>query len=94
MRVFDLAHTLTSNILSHSQIKEAALDMDDRRKVPKGSAFVEYEQREEAEQAVAAMDGAQIDGNLVSVRFQVKAEPIARRESPGRRDDRGVCACT
>ena len=70
---------------AHRQIKEAALDMDERRRVPKGSAVVEYETVDEAQQAISAMDGAQIDGNLVSVRFQ--AEPMARRESP-RRDDR------
>ena len=67
----------------HSDIKEATLDMDERRHVPKGTATVEYENREHAEQAIAAMDGAQIDGNLVSVRFQ--PEPLVRR---GGADDR------
>jgi RNA recognition motif-containing protein len=71
--------------VASSQIKEAALEMDERRRVPKGTAFVEYETMDEAQQAISAMDGAQIDGNLVTVRFQ--AETLARRESP-RRDDR------
>jgi len=82
-----LSHSLLcTRSHAYREIKESALDMDDRKKLPKGSAFVEYERREEAEKAVAAMDGAQIDGNPVSVRFQ--AEPLARRDSPARRDDR------
>ena len=61
--------------------------MDERRKVPKGTAVVEYESRDQATKAIAAMDGAQIDGNLVTVRF-VAAPVELRRASPNRRDDR------
>ena len=84
------------------EVKEAVLEMDERKRVPKGTAHVEYQRREEAEQAIAAMDGAQIDGNVISVRFQ--AEPLAAalpppppqarredkdRERPGERDRAG-----
>ena len=61
--------------------------MDERRKVPKGTAVVEYESRDHATKAIAAMDGAQIDGSLIIVRFL--AAPVElRRASPNRRDDR------
>ena len=60
--------------------------MDERKRVPKGTAVVQYESREEAEKAIACLDGAQIDGSSIAVRFQ--PEPIARRNSPDRRDTR------
>jgi len=62
------------------EVKEAVVEMDERKRVPKGTAHVEYQRREEAEQAIAAMDGAQIDGNVISVRFQ--AEPLAAALPP------------
>ncbi|EKX52804.1 hypothetical protein GUITHDRAFT_55523, partial [Guillardia theta CCMP2712] len=54
---------------SFGKIKTSSLDFSERSNLPTGTGFVEYEKREEAEEAIAAMDGSQIDGNVVSVRF-------------------------
>ena len=93
-----VVHNLTRNVRTEhlneifgtfGPIKEAGLDMDERKRVPKGSAFVEYDSRDAATEAIAAMDGAQIDGNQVSVRFLAGLPPpLSRRDSPPRDRDR------
>eukprot|EP00961_Rhodomonas_salina_P157335 2118666-Rhodomonas_salina.1 len=71
-------------------IKSSKLLFDTRINLPKGQGNVEYEKKEEAEEAIAAMDGAQVDGNIVAVKFLSKAlppppPPPDRRSPPPRR---------
>lgn len=47
------------------QVKRVDVSMDRVVNLPRGYAYVEFERREDAEKALAYMDGGQIDGNII-----------------------------
>lgn len=65
---------------------------------PKGFAFVTYGTRQEADAAIAAMNGAQLDGRALTVSIAREPEPLPvrratpppRRPSPGGRNGFGA----
>ena len=50
---------------TYGKVKSAELAMDRTVNLPRGFAYVEFENRQEAEAAQAHMDGGQIDGNTI-----------------------------
>jgi RNA recognition motif-containing protein len=65
---------------------------------PKGFAFVTYATRQQADAAIAAMNGAQLDGRALTVSIAREPEPVPvrratpppRRPSPGGRTGFGA----
>ncbi|CAM9426954.1 unnamed protein product, partial [Heterosigma akashiwo] len=54
---------------TYGQTSKVELVVDKRVNLPKGYAFVEFKNREDAEQAQLCMDGGQLDGNVLKVAF-------------------------
>lgn len=50
----------------YGQIRHVQLAMDERVHLPKGYAFVDYADRQDAEKAKDYMDGGQLDGNILT----------------------------
>ncbi|CAL8471827.1 g11369 [Coccomyxa elongata] len=81
-------------------IKSCELSVDKVVNLPRGFAYVEYKERENAEKARTHMDGGQLDGNVLSVQFvlvprkrspppaPLPGPPPKRPASPGPRRDR------
>jgi hypothetical protein len=61
-------------------VKAHSLVLDERSKVSRGIANVEFETLEQAQDAVAGMDGAQVDGNEIAV--SLAPTRVARRSPP------------
>ena len=59
------------------KVKSADLAMDRTVNLPRGFAYVEFEDRAEAEQAKAHMDGGQIDGNTIRSAVVLPAAELA-----------------
>jgi len=67
------------------KLKRVELVFDRKTVQSKGFAYLEFEANEEAVEAMARMDGAQIDGNVISVQYTL---PRAKRSPrPWRRPD-------
>jgi len=57
--------------------------MERRTNIPKGSAYIDFLKKEDAEQAVAYLNNGQIDGNKITVEKTLPARPIINpRHSP------------
>jgi cold-inducible RNA-binding protein len=81
--VGNLSFNTTENDLqeafaAHGQVVEANLMMDRMTGRSRGFAFVTYSTPEEAQKAIAAMNGAQLDGRALTVNI---ARP--KEERPG-----------
>jgi len=63
----------------YGKIKNVDLLWDRRANLPKGSAYIEFNERPDAEHAQLAMDGGQIDGNVIKASFI-----LTRKKSPPR----------
>ena len=94
--VGNLSFNTTENALqdafaAHGTVVEANLMMDRMSGRPRGFAFVTMSTPEEAQKAIAAMHGAQLDGRALTVNI---ARPREERPSGGgrgpRRDYRGA----
>jgi RNA recognition motif-containing protein len=89
--VGNLSFNTTENDLqdafaAHGQVVEATLMMDRMTGRSRGFAFVTYSTPEEAQKAIAAMNGAQIDGRALTVNI---ARPKEERPPGGGGRDRG-----
>jgi len=83
--VGNLSFNTTENDLqeafaAHGQVVEANLMMDRMTGRSRGFAFVTYSTPEEAQKAIAAMNGAQIDGRALTVNI---ARPKEERPPGG-----------
>ena len=89
--VGNLSFNTTENDLqdafaAHGQVVEATLMMDRMTGKSRGFAFVTYSSPEEAQKAIEAMNGAQIDGRALTVNV---ARPKEERPPGGGGRDRG-----
>ncbi len=86
--VGNLSFNTTENDLqdafaAHGQVVEATLMMDRMTGRSRGFAFVTYSTPEEAQKAIEAMNGAQVDGRALTVNI---ARPKEERPPGGGRD--------
>jgi len=89
--VGNLSFNTTENDLQeafapHGQVVEANLMMDRMTGRSRGFAFITYSTPEEAQKAIAAMNGAQLDGRALTVNI---ARPKEDRPPGGGGRDRG-----
>jgi RNA recognition motif-containing protein len=89
--VGNLSFNTTENDLqdafaAHGQVVEATLMMDRMTGRSRGFAFITYSTPEEAQKAIAAMSGAQLDGRALTVNI---ARPKEERPPGGGGRDRG-----
>ena len=89
--VGNLSFNTTENDLqeafaAHGSVVESNLMMDRRTGRSRGFAFVTYSTPEEAQKAIEAMNGAQIDGRALTVNI---ARPKEERPPGGSGRDRG-----
>ena len=89
--VGNLSFNTTENDLqdafaAHGQVVEATLMMDRMTGRSRGFAFVTYSTPEEAQKAIEAMNGAQVDGRALTVNV---ARPKEERPPGGGGRDRG-----
>ena len=89
--VGNLSFNTTENDLqdafaAHGQVVEATLMMDRMTGRSRGFAFVTYSTPEEAQKAIEAMNGAQVDGRALTVNI---ARPKEERPPGGGGRDRG-----
>jgi len=89
--VGNLSFNTTENDLheafaAHGQVLEANLMMDRMTGRSRGFAFVTYGTPEEAQKAISAMNGAQLDGRALTVNI---ARPKEERPAGGGGRDRG-----
>jgi len=89
--VGNLSFNTTENDLqdafaAHGQVVEATLMMDRMTGRSRGFAFITYSTPEEAQKAIAAMHGAQLDGRALTVNI---ARPKEERPPGGGGRDRG-----
>ena len=66
---------------TYGTLQKVELLVDAKVKISKGKANVQFQNVNDAEQAVICMDGGQIDGNIVNVTF-VLVEKRRRSPSP------------
>jgi len=69
----------------YGKLKNVDLQWDRKANLSKGSAYVEFLERSEAENAQIRLDGAQIDGNVVKASFVLPRKPSPPRPPVGRR---------
>ena len=89
--VGNLSFNTTENDLQeafapHGQVVEANLMMDRMTGRSRGFAFITYSTPDEAQKAIAAMNGAQLDGRALTVNI---ARPKEERPAGGGGRDRG-----
>jgi RNA recognition motif-containing protein len=89
--VGNLSFNTTENDLqdafaAHGQVVEATLMMDRMTGRSRGFAFITYSTPDEAQKAIAAMHGAQLDGRALTVNI---ARPKEERPPGGGSRDRG-----
>ena len=86
--VGNLSFNTTENNLqdafaAHGTVTEADLVMDRVTNRPRGFAFVTMSTGEEAEKAIAALNGTELDGRSITVNV---ARPRGERPAGGRRE--------
>jgi cold-inducible RNA-binding protein len=86
--VGNLSFNTTENDLqeafaAHGTVVEANLMMDRMSGRSRGFAFVTYATPEEAQKAISAMNGAQLDGRALTVNIARPKEERPRGERPG-----------
>jgi RNA-binding protein with serine-rich domain 1 len=62
------------------EVVNVELSMDRMVNLPRGYGYIEFKKRTDAEKALLYMDGGQIDGNVVKLRFTLA--PRQRASSP------------
>lgn len=86
--VGNLSFNTTENDLqeafaAHGTVVEANLMMDRMSGRSRGFAFVTFSTPEEAQKAIAAMNGAQLDGRALTVNIARPKEERPRGDRPG-----------
>ena len=86
--VGNLSFNTTENDLQeafapHGQVVEANLMMDRMTGRSRGFAFITYSTPDEAQKAIAAMNGAQLDGRALTVNIARPKEERPRGDRPG-----------
>ena len=92
--VGNLSFNTTENDLqaafaAHGTVVEANLMMDRMTGRSRGFAFVTYATPEEAQKAIEAMNGAQLDNRALTVNIARPKEERPRGDRPGGGGDRG-----
>src|SRR5436189_5727439 len=92
--VGNLSFNTTENDLqdafaAHGTVTEANLMMDRMTNRPRGFAFVTMSTPEEAQKAIEAMNGAQLDGSARTVNIAQPGEERSVRRGGGRRTPGG-----
>ncbi|CAI5485112.1 unnamed protein product [Closterium sp. Yama58-4] len=64
----------------YGELSKVEIAMDRVVNLPKGYGYVEFKKRADAEKARLHMDGAQIDGSVVSAQFVLAPKPVRRPE--------------
>ncbi|CAN1263369.1 Serine/arginine-rich splicing factor SR45 [Linum perenne] len=68
---------------NYGEVVHVDLAMDRAVNLPKGFGYIEFKARADAEKALLYMDGAQIDGNVVRLRFTLPPrQNVSPREKP------------
>ena len=57
------------------QLKNLHLNLDRRTGYAKGYAFIEYEQRKDAEEAIESMNGKEVSGKVVKIDWAFRETP-------------------
>ncbi|MBU3896015.1 RNA-binding protein [Patescibacteria group bacterium] len=70
-------------------VESAAVIIDKMTNRSKGFGFVEMATEEEAQKAIAELNGKELDGRVVTVNEAKPMEPRAPRKGGFNRDDRG-----
>ncbi|PWZ34691.1 Serine/arginine-rich splicing factor SR45 [Zea mays] len=73
------------------EVVNVELSMDRMVNLPRGYGYIEFKKRADAEKALLHMDGGQIDGNIVKLRFTLQprqraASPVKAPPPPPKRD--------
>eukprot|EP00210_Caulerpa_lentillifera_P003330 g3178.t1 len=64
----------------YGPLKRVEMAMDKFVQLPKGYAYIEFEHQQDAEKALDHMNGGQIDGNIIDVKFVLA--PLKRDVTP------------
>ncbi|CAI5504268.1 unnamed protein product [Closterium sp. Naga37s-1] len=67
----------------YGELSKVEIAMDRVVNLPKGYGYVEFKKRADAEKARLHMDGAQIDGSVVSAQFVLAPKPAERQGQGG-----------
>ncbi|CAI5504866.1 unnamed protein product [Closterium sp. Naga37s-1] len=67
----------------YGELSKVEIAMDRVVNLPKGYGYVEFKKRADAEKARLHMDGAQIDGSVVSAQFVLAPKPAERQGQRG-----------
>ena len=73
-------HMLNDCFAQHGQVTQAQVVMDRETGRSKGFGFVEYSTQEEAQAAIDALDGVELDGRAINVNV---ARPKTERRGGG-----------
>ncbi|KAI8072274.1 hypothetical protein BC940DRAFT_137869 [Gongronella butleri] len=79
--------TLTDHFAEFGQIKNVHLNLDRRTGYVKGYAFIEYESRKEAENAIDMADGKMFLDKPISVSFAFVEDPEAQKQIEQEREE-------
>ena len=80
---------ISSRFAACGKVVSVAVIMDRETSRPRGFAFVDMENASAAQQAIAELDGKDLEGRPLRVRIAEDRKPGDRGSSGGGRDDRG-----
>ncbi|KAI7901328.1 uncharacterized protein BX663DRAFT_514121 [Cokeromyces recurvatus] len=78
--------TLAEKFMEYGSIKNIHLNLDRRTGYVKGYAFIEYEARKEAEEAIMDANGTKFIGETIKVDYAFIKGPSVVNDRRGRRD--------
>ena len=69
-------------------IKNLHLNLDRRTGYAKGYAFIEYEQRKDAEEAIESMNGKELSGKAIKIDWAFREAPHESSKSRSKRSSK------